>query len=492
MSKVEYQNARRLPSLWILYKIVHYIKQFIIFFIFVTILNSDSIFMQIVEVGVIFLTLYNILFVFFDWLHFKYYFTTSDLYIQKGRFFVKERIVPLERIQSINKHTPLFHRLFGYSSFIFNTGATGDESSIKLEMLGQKEIDRIQKHLNSNHFHQEKDHAQDKQISKDALNKQFNMQTHFEMTWKDILIYSLTNLEFIVLIPVLQEIYSDMNTFLPMGQFLNTVVHFFQRSIFLTVIGITATLILLVTIGFLVTYIQYKNFKVTSDKHRIYIQKGMIEQSEFSLLKENIHSIQLNTGLVHRLLGLVRVKVITIGRDDVENEEMKSDILFPFINKKRALKLIHEILPNFYMDTEMEKLPRSSIFIKLIRPNYFWVITTFMIYFFWQKYWYLSLILLVLIVISRFLETFYSCYSVNGSVTQIQKGGLNTKLFITDRKKIVELKVTESWLQQIFNLSSLKVSIQSKPINKITLKDIPKDASVRYYQWYRLRDFMSK
>lgn len=482
-------KAQRLPSLWILFKIVHYIKNLILFYIVFTVLGLDSTFMRVLGLGILMILVANILFVAFDWLHFRYYFSAKEMHIQEGRFFVKQRTIPLESIQSFHQNTPIFHRIFGFTSLILNIGATGDKATIKLEMLRHEESQRIQKHLRNIKPHSKnltkEILEENEQVSDTSLRESSDAKIHFKMTKKEIFIFSLTSLEFMILIPIFYSLFSNLDAVLPLDTFVHSTFSFFNENVVRLILGIVALMGILLIIGYLSTYIQYRNFEVSSNQNRVFIQKGIINHMEFSLRKENIHSIEINTGIIHRLLGLVKVKMISLGTNNTENVEMKTDILFPFIKKEKALQLTPEILPGVHIDMEMEHLPRRSIFLKLLRPSYWWIISTIVIYLFWPNYLYVSFILLALTIISRFLEAFYSGYKINGLQTQLQKGGLNTKLYTANRSKIEELKITDSWIQRKLDLASVKVAIQSKPMKILTIKDIPRKAAVDYYYWYQ-------
>ena len=477
------QSAQRIHPLWILFRIIDSIRQLIVFLLFFYFLDFNSIFLKVGEIAIVLYLFYRIISAFFDWWHFKYLFTDRELHIYEGRFIKRKRFIPLENIQGINRDTPFFQRLFKLTSLLLSTGATGDESSVKLEMITYKEAERIQKHLRPIVSNYKGISEQNEQTSEVPEAEHHSRNKHFAMTSREIFIFSLTSLKFFLIIPVIDSIYSSINDFFVIDKYIDPVISFFRSSLWLTVFGIIILIILFIVYGFLNTYIRYRDFKVTSDQHRIYINKGMFSKTEFSIPKEKVYAIKFNSSLIQRWLGLVEVKTISTG--NIKDEEMgKTETIFPFISKKKALRLVPEILPKFQIETEMIKLPRSAIFVKLVRLSYFWIVTTAVIFFYWPKLWYISLILLILIIISRLLDGFYSRYQFNGSFLQLQKAAIFTKLIITPRGKIEELKVTESWLQRKFGLASLKVSIRSKPIQVSAISDIPKEVAIRYYQWY--------
>lgn len=59
--------------------------------------------------------------------------------------------------------------------------------------------------------------------------------------------------------------------------------------------GLFILFILSTGYGILKTYIQYGEYKVFSDSNRIYIKKGKVNYTEFSIPKEKIQAINIST-----------------------------------------------------------------------------------------------------------------------------------------------------------------------------------------------------
>jgi putative membrane protein len=483
-NETTYDKARRIHPLWIVYSITKSIKE-LVFFVFTFIVykgsNSDSIFLKFAALSGVLYLIYIVVSILLEWLHFEYLFTEKEICIHEGRFIKESRYIPLERIQGISQNTPFFHRLFGLTSLLLDTGGTGNKSSVKLEMITYKEAERIQKFFSHADFHQDVSKS-NVQTLETNIPEHSSRKKHYEMTSKEIFVASVTSLNLLIFISVLYTIYSNLNDFFSIDQYIDAVLSFFQKSWWLTAFGFFTLLILSMAYGWARNYIRYRNFEVTSDNERIFIKKGLFHQTEFSIPKDKVEAIILNTKLLKKMMGIVEVRIVSTG--DGDDKEMKTaNILFPFIDKNRALQLISEILPSFKVETEMVNLPRSAIFVKLVRSSYIWIVAA-VIFHFWPKLWYIPLALLVLMNTSQLLSGISSCYKLSGPFIQIQSGSFSTKLFITTRMKIEELKVTESVLQRTFGLASLEISTRSKSIQVSKISDIPKDIAISYYQWY--------
>lgn len=76
---------------------------------------------------------------------------------------------------------------------------------------------------------------------------------------------------------------------------------------------ILVLLIISIALGIVRTFVKYGNFQITSDAKRIYISKGMMEQTSFSILKERVQAVKITQSPMKRLLGLAEVELTTAG-----------------------------------------------------------------------------------------------------------------------------------------------------------------------------------
>lgn len=471
--------------LWILFSLIGSIKELVltaIFFIVIIDFNFNSTFIKLGIVAITFYLIYKVLSIILDWKHFKYSFTNKELCIYEGRFIKKKRLIPLEYIQGVNRKTSFIYQIFGLTTLLINTGSSANNSSVKLEAISSEEAIRIQGFLDQLDSFKYVD-EQNQTISVDPTSEKKSERKHYEVTSKEIFIASIISLRFILFIAVLYSIYSEISPFIAIDGYINIVTSFFQQSWLLTLFGIILFLILSIVYGISKTYFQYRNFAVTADSHRISIQKGMFNKTEFSIPKEKVQAINLSASFIQKIFRLVKVKIISIS--DMGDDEMEtSNILFPFIDKKRAVLLISEVLPEFHVESGMTNIPKTSIFVKIVRSSYLWILGPAIIYYFRPQLWYISLAIFVIVIISQFLSGLQSKYKLNTPFIQFQKGGLLTRLFVTKRIKIEELKMTESWLQRMFGLATIQISTRASPIKVSKISDIPKGMALQYYQWY--------
>src|SRR5699024_6679305 len=129
---------------------VNRLRPFIIPFIFIFIINVNSLKSFIIYAGslVILFVVYNTVVSIFEWRNFTYFVSNNNIEISDGRFIAKKRYITLNKIQSIQEDKKLLHRMFGLTSLNIVTGTTVDNAFVKLDVLIPIEDEELNKLLN--------------------------------------------------------------------------------------------------------------------------------------------------------------------------------------------------------------------------------------------------------------------------------------------------------------------------------------------------------
>ncbi|EQB38557.1 MULTISPECIES: PH domain-containing protein [Virgibacillus] len=470
--------------LWMLFELVKSIKGFIFFCIFLSFVfgfSSTSIFSAYGISLIILFVIYQIVSILLEWKHFGYSIDEEELFIKKGRFVTLHRHFPLANIQGLHQNTTFFPRLFGLTTLLIDAGSSDKNDSIKLEMISFQEANHIKTTLSDlgKVYITEEENRKDIEKNSQEIT---SIKKHYEIKRREILIASLTSLRLLFFLTLIYSVYSEVNQFFQIDAYVGDIIGFFQSSWFRLTMGIIILICLSIVYGVLKTYLQYGEFNVTSDPYRIYIEKGKLNTAHFSIPKDRIQALSINSGFIHKFLNIVKVKMIS--SSDTDEDVKASHILFPFIHKNKAKKLIPEVISAFEIEEDMTKIPTSSIIVKLLRTIYLWLFFPVMLYCFFPGFWYLATIMFSLTLVSQLLSSLFSSYALNGSFIQIKKGAIATKVFITSRDKIERLMVTETILQKKLGLSSIKIISRARPAKVTTMHDVPKDMAIRYYSWY--------
>ncbi len=177
------------------------------------------------------------------------------------------------------------------------------------------------------------------------------------------------------------------------------------------------------------------------------------------------------------------MKLISAG--STGDEELETNTLYPFLSIERAYGMVEEILPAYKVERSMKSLSKQALKIRMLRPSFFWILTTLAIYYFTPSLWYISLILLVLIYTLRIMDYKNSRYLINEEFIQFKAGSLETSLFITKRSKVIQIEVERSKLQKLFRAChKLKRSTAPSLYTIQKLQDVSVEYADEFYTWY--------
>ncbi|MGF2614524.1 PH domain-containing protein [Rossellomorea vietnamensis] len=457
---------------------------FFLLFLFVLKRDSDSLFIYYGKWVFLVIVTVSLISIPLKWLYETYAYDERAFYLKKGIFTKKEQTVPFSKVQNVNRHTSLLHRVFGLTSLQFDTASAGEDAEVKFEAVTLQEAGKLEELASRN----EKDSLEE---SEEAAPKVERVM-HFRPSKKDTIKASFISMSFLLLIPLLFSFYSKINDIWDVEEE--------ATGIFSSIIGSAATLTIVVVVilivsillGVIRTYLKYGAYELSSDEDRIYIQNGVLELQSFSILKNRVQAVEIKQPLLKRWLGLAEVELVSAGQGAVLEDTADIKSLYPFLPTDRAYELISELLPGYSVEKEMTPLPLKSLWIRLVRPSWLWIIGTGVVY--WWKpslfgtievSWVVfSIVLLAVILLWRWLDFLNTAYAVKENFVQFKKGFFVSSIFVTKREKVIEVEVSQSRIQKLIGAASISTINRANPIRVEDVQDIPKPAAERFYSWY--------
>src|SRR5699024_2342523 len=326
--------------------------------------------------------------------------------------------------------------MFGLTSLTIVTGTTGDNASVKIGALTPEDAKEL-KFLLENEIenNEEINDINDTEVSHQAKH-------HYSMSFKEILLISITSLYFLAFIPLAISGYFRLDDLFEIETYTDTFINLIKASYILIALLILSAFFISFLIGLVITYLRYGKYEVTSNEERIFIKKGILSTSHFSIPKNRVNGIIIKKPFFRRLFGIVEVQIITLG-DLFDNEESQTDVLFPFINLTLASRLIEEILPNYEIKKEMNQLPTKSMFLTLIKPSYLFIVVVAVTFYFYPEFWFIPLIYLLFIMLKRVVEHYNSKYLITNESLQIQSGSFSSELSILKKRNVDALSLNE-------------------------------------------------
>ncbi|OZI13189.1 hypothetical protein CEW92_02905 [Bacillaceae bacterium SAS-127] len=484
------QPLKKLHSLKILLDIWKLVKENIFFFMLLFILNfnSDKTYIKILQIIFIVYVVWRLLWLLIDWFTSKYEIKENAIHLQSGIFSRSYRTVPFSKVQNIQRRTTMIHKFLRVTSMTLETAAAGDESSVTMDVLLKKEADQLEEQINrvraGEHFANEElaensldQYEETKLVASIAEEK----TVHFTPTTKDLLKASFISLSFFILFPIVFK----LDDIFQIEMLAKDVFEVISKSWWIISLVSVVLILLSVGIGMIRTFMKYGKYEISSDSQSIYIKKGVLDESAFSIQKEKVQAVVITQSFMKRLLGLAEVELISAGQTDFEGMETNS--LYPFLPVQRAYDMIEEILPGYRVERNMERLPKEAFWVRMIRHSVFWLVVTVAVFYFKPSFWYIPVALTAFAYLIKILNYKNSRYRITEEFIQMKTGAFNTNLFITKRSKVIEIEVTQTKLQKSFGLATINTVNRSKPIHHEELDDVPVEVADEFYIWYVAR-----
>ncbi|MGG4452106.1 PH domain-containing protein [Brevibacillus porteri] len=493
-------EAKRYHPLNILFDLITQVKHLFFPALILFVFNRDST-NAFITYGRIVFYIYVVgmlVYLVLKWVSYKYRLDDTSFHLYEGIFTKKKQTIPFAKIQNVNRHTTLLHRIFKVTSIRFETGMVGDDSTVEFAVISLNEADRLEAYTKQAVRVEKEPEAEGKEgdaTSSEKIGTPYPTPEriiHFTPTKKEIIKASFTSLSFLGMITLLVWAYFKLTEYIDVEEQVVGIYSLITSSWTLITLTAVGLLVLSIVFGIVTTYIRYGKYEISSDRERIYIAKGVIEETAFSIAKERVQAIKIKQSLLKRMLGLAEVKLTVVGGDS-DSDKDKQDVssLYPFLPVKRAYEMISEILPAYEITEEMTSLPIKSLWVRLVRSCWIWMIGTGALYYFkpniwgWeQAWWILSIALTLFVLVYEVIEFSNTRYSLNDHFIQFQTGSLTTTLFVSKREKIIEVNVKRDLLQKQLGLASIKTVNRAKPVSHKGVTDVPIELAEGFYQWY--------
>ncbi|WP_052455645.1 PH domain-containing protein [Bhargavaea cecembensis] len=491
------EEAKRMHPAGMLWSVLDYIKStfFLILILFVLNAGSDAAWVKYGRIVFLGVSAVSFLFLLPAWWRRTYRIERDSVKIDSGIFVRKHRSVPFRRVQNVNRQVPAVLKMLGLTSLTLETGAEGDEASVKFTAVTKEEATRIETALDG---YRERKARTEEPAEETPEGHTPTDETpvpertvHFIPAKKDIIKASFLSFSFIALIPILATVYRNMDEFIDLDSRAEGAISLLSGSSLFLGVAITVLILLAVSFGVVRTWLKYGRYEISSDDERIYIRRGVLSEQSLSVRKKNVQAVEISETPVKRLLGMAEVKLITVGTFDEDLSDINT--LYPFLPRDRAIDMIGELLPDMEVTEEVDRLPKNSLVLRMIRIPWTALIGTAAL-FFWRPdfpfvpdWWVLAIIMFAWTWLLRLFDYRNTRYSVRGPFVQFRKGGLWRSTFVTRREKVIETVVSQSRIQHRFGVATVKTVNRSKPVHHEELKDVPEETAARFGQWYTER-----
>ena len=296
----------------------------------------------------------------------------GELVIRSGLLFRRERRIPLDRVQEVEVHQGILHRLLTLAKVNLST-AGKDPQEAALNVLTRSDAEKLKSAIATNQIATSL--ADDAIHSADAALPDYVCN----IDWKTLLLGGLTSkvvatfgaiisavvyFQLFVQVggnwfnPMSGKVGQQVRERVPSSNHLELVNQLENRLpdlgplAFLTDFWLDETLAksILLAIGGLIftvaTYvIRYFNFSLERSGDMLNTSHGLLTIRHGSLARDRIQALKLEEGLLRRWLGLAAIRVDSAGdRNQVEDQKNR-DVLLPVAAKEEAQEVARQAIP---------------------------------------------------------------------------------------------------------------------------------------------------
>lgn len=480
-------KQKRMHPLKMLDNFIELIKDVFIPALFVFVIaNPDSRFIPYLKVIFIAYVIIRLFGIVISWLKTTYSIKEDAIHISRGVFKKKNHTVPIEQVQNIQTKTPVYFKPFHVTSVTLVTSVSGDEAALKIEAVKWEEKECIEDRILAFRQHERNDQIEQTNEAEIIGTTVPKRMIHFRPTRKDLIKASFLSLSFLAIIPLLVAAFEKIEDLFDLEGTLNHIYQFIMSSWYTIALTIFIFIVIAIGFGLVRTFLKYGKFEIASDDERIYIKRGTLNERTLSIRKDNVQAIEFVQNPIKKWLRLTEVKLVSATSEEGE-ESAEINSLYPFLPTERAYSLMEELFPAFKLSHQMNHLPKQALYMKFLRVPWVWLVFSVVLFWWKPSFWYLSIVLFILTYMMRYFRYKNARFLIQDEFVQFKKGGLWSSLYITDRKKVIEVEVAQSYLQRKLNLTTIGIVNRTNPINYEEMEEIPISSAKHFLAWYYKR-----
>ncbi|PGL56053.1 hypothetical protein CN922_01320 [Bacillus cereus] len=459
------------------------ITDFIPLIIFLFSLRGKFPFWYLVPIGFALITIISAI---VGWYYKVYWVENNVLHVKQGLFVKKESYLNKERVQTINTSSNVLYQMLGLKKIQIETAGGGDEAEVRLAGITVEEATELITLLNepTPEVKAEKtlDEAAENTVEK-AIVTEEKQTTEYKLTWKEILIASVTSGQFGVLFSLIFFVYHQVDEYIPKWIKNSVTSYVMDHDIYGWIYMVAILLVvswMISTIGYA---LKHGNFTVNRKNDEVRISQGLLERKELVLKLHRIQGVTIKEGILRQPFGYCAVQVEVIQSEGKEEKVT----LHPIIRKNRVQQLLAHLQLPYELNANITSLPKAALRRYLIDSFIFFAmlaipLTGISVYF--EKYYIMwALLPLAILIFTLGYATFkINGYSVNGEQITLVYRSVGKYTGLIRRRHVQSMEKTQSYFQRRADLCTYKFSSAS---SSYKIEHTRVEDAERMQDWYK-------
>jgi putative membrane protein len=381
---------------------------------------------------------------------FRYDIQGNTLIVQGGLLSRWRRVIPRDRVQSVDVVQKLRHRAFGVVELRIEA-VGGKQTEAALVALAPEEAERIRRWA-----------AGGQAEDAEAVEAPAESPVLAQLTGKDLLIAGITGGRVAVLAALIgySQEYIGENTFDKVTSLADRLLPGASLVVVISVlvaIVVAASLLLSIALTILI----YWEFTVRMEEDRLVITRGLLEKRRAQIPLHRVQAISVNENFIRRPFGLASLSVVVAGYSSEGQENQESTVLLPLAPRTKAWLVATEILgaaPGLG-SVDLVPSPPRSLLSKGIPPTVMGVAAGVAGYLVLGSTGAAAFALVPLGWLMTWLSWRCNGYALDSGYVLVRGGIFVRKTSIVPEANIQHLQLTWSFFQKWFRLATVRVHI---------------------------------
>lgn len=458
------------------------ITDFIPLIIFMFSLNGKFPFWYLIPAAFGLLTVFS---AFEKWYYTTYWVENNVLHVKQGLFVKKESYLNKERVQTINTSSNVLYQMLGLKKIQIETAGGGDEAEVSLAGITVEEATELIAMLNESASELKVEKTSEEVEVKEIITEE-KQAREYKLTWKEILIASVTSGQFGLLFSLIFFVYHQVDEYIPKWIENSVKSYVMEHDIYGWIFMIAILLVLSWIISTIGYALKHGDFTVNRRNDEVRISQGLLEKKELVLKLHRIQGITIKESILRQPFGYCAVQVEVIQSKGTGDEKEKVT-LHPIIRKDRVQQLLAHLQLPYELNANITSLPKAALRRYLIDSFIFFAmlaipLTGISIYF--EKYYIMwALLPLAILIFTLGYATFKTNgYSVNGEQITLVYRSVGKYTGLIRRRHVQSMEKTQSYFQRRADLCTYKFSSAS---SSYKLEHTRVEDAERMQDWYK-------
>lgn len=382
------------------------------------------------------------------WHRYVFYVNEQELRLEYGVFIRKKRYIPFERIQTFQISAGILQRIFGLVKVQVETAGGGNEAEFLLSALSRQKAETLRDIL--------KVGGKKSEPMEDEPN---NLE--YRLSTRSLLLLASTSngigvaiSALLVVITQLDDYFSRMDIWIKIGHYAENLA---AGRISMIILAVFILLFFAWILSLIGSIIRFGNFRVVREGENIKISRGLLERHQITLPIKRIQAIKLVEGILRQPFGMMSIQVISISNMGTKGE---GNVLFPLLSRSQLDRFVEDIIPEYAMTMETNKLPARSrnryLAVNIIPALIIAILLTVFI-----PWGFLALLIIPLAAWLGNTQYIGAGWQLNGNKLLLRYRIIGRVTTIVLRQKIQSLDISQNLFQKRISLTNMSIAVAS-------------------------------